>query len=43
MNLKRVDIKTITDIMNYITDYLHNNCPLVTKVIYSDNPEHITI
>jgi adenylosuccinate synthase len=35
--------KTITDIMNYITDYLHNNCPLVTKVIYSDSPEHITV
>ena len=29
--------------MNYITDSLQKNCPLVTKVVYSDSPEHVTI
>jgi adenylosuccinate synthase len=38
-----IEFKTITDIMTYITDSLQKNCPLVTKVVYSDSPEHVTI
>jgi len=36
-----IQFKTITDIMNYITDSLQKNCPLVTEIIYSDSSEHI--
>ena len=38
-----IHFKTIADIMTYITETLHKKCSLVTKVIFSDSPEHITI
>ena len=43
INNEIIEYKTLIDIMNYITDSLHNNCPLVTKVIYSDSKEHVLI
>lgn len=42
-NNEVISFDTLIDMTNYINSTIHQKCMLVTNIIYSDSPEHVTI